>query len=79
MTTCDGRTHNVRVGDMVQLLDDSQYPLLKITPPRGPAILKRTNHSTFRQFSTGPFTTIHQRSSHGQSADLLEPINDVSI
>ena len=54
MTTCDGRTHNVRVGDMVQLLDESQYPIIKITPPRGPVILKRTNHSTYRSFLWAP-------------------------
>ena len=79
MTTCDGRTHNVLVGDMVQLLDDSQYPILKIRPPRGPVILKRTNHSTSRSFFTDPFTTFHERSSHGQSVNLLEPVNEVSV
>ena len=54
MTTCDGRTHNVLVGDMVQLLDDSQYPILKITPPRGPLILKRTKPSIYPSFLRAP-------------------------
>ena len=48
MTICDGRTHNVHVRDVVHLLDDSQYRILEITPPPGPVILKKTNHSTYR-------------------------------
>ena len=78
MTPCDGRTHNVRVGDEVHLLDDNQDRILKITPPPGPVILKRSNYSTHRSFFPDPFTTIHQRSSHGESVNLFEPVNDVS-
>ena len=54
MTTCDGRTHNVRVGDVVRLLDDNQYPVLEITPPPEPVVLKRTNHTTYRSFLRAP-------------------------
>ena len=45
---------DVRVGDMVRLLDDSQYRLPKIMPPPGPVVLKRTNHTTHRSFSRDP-------------------------
>ena len=54
LTTCDGRTHNVRVGDVVHLLDDNQYRVLKITHPPGPVVLKRTNHTTYRSFLRAP-------------------------
>ena len=54
MTNCDGRTHNVLVGHVVHLLDDSQYRILKITPPSGPVILKKANHSTNRRFLRAP-------------------------
>ena len=54
MTTCDGRTPNVRVGDVVRLLDDNQYRVLKITPPPGPVVLKRTNYTTYRSFLRAP-------------------------
>ena len=54
MTTCDGQTHNVPVGDVVRLLDDNEYRLLKITPPPGPVVLKRTNHTTYRSFLRAP-------------------------
>ena len=54
MTTCDGRTHNVRVEDVVQLLDNSQCRDLKITPPAGPVVLKRTNHTAYRKFLRAP-------------------------
>ena len=37
MTTCDWRTHNVCVGDVVRLLDDNQNRVLKITPPLVPS------------------------------------------
>ena len=54
MTTSDGRTHNVRVGDEVHLLDNNQYRILKITSPPGPVVLKRTNHTTYRSFLRTP-------------------------
>ena len=54
LTTCDGRTHNVRVGDVVHLLDNNQYRVLKITSPPGPVVLKRTNHTTYRSFLRAP-------------------------
>ena len=54
LTTCDGRAHNVRVGDVVHLLHTNQYRVLKITSPPGPAVLKRTNHTTYRSFLRTP-------------------------
>ena len=54
MINCDGRTHNVCVGDVILLLDDRQYRILKTTPPPGPVILKTTNHSTYRSFLRAP-------------------------
>ena len=54
MTTCDGWTHNVRVGSVVGLLDNHPYRVLKITPPSGPVALKRTTHSTYRSFLRAP-------------------------
>ena len=54
LTTCDGRTHNVRVGDVVHLLDDNQYRVLKLTHPPGPVVLKRTKHTTYRSFLRAP-------------------------
>ena len=53
MTTCDGRPHNIRVGDVVRLLDENQYRVLKITSPPGRVVLKRTNHPTYRSFPWG--------------------------
>ena len=54
MTICDGRTHNVRVGDVVRLPGDNEYSVHKITPPPGPVVLKRTNHTTYRSFLRAP-------------------------
>ena len=54
MTTCDGRTQNVHVGDVVRFLQDNQYRLLKITPPPGPVVLRRTNDTTYRNFLRAP-------------------------
>ena len=54
MTTCDGRTHKVRVGDVVRVLGDNEYRVLKITPPPGPIVLERTNHTTYRCFVRAP-------------------------
>ena len=39
---------------MIHLLNDSQYRLLKIAPPLGPVILKKTNLSTYRSFLRAP-------------------------
>ena len=54
MTTCDGRTHNVRVRDVVRLLVHNQDRVLKITPTPGPVVLKRTNHTVYRSFLRAP-------------------------
>ena len=54
MTFCDGRTHNVRVGDVVRLLDDNHYRVLKVTPPPGPVVLKCTNHAMYPSFLRAP-------------------------
>ena len=54
MTTSDGRTHTVCVGDVVNLLDNSQYRVLKIVTPTGPIVLKRTDHSTYCSFLRTP-------------------------
>ena len=54
MTTCDGQTHNVRVGDVVHLLDDNETRVFNITPPPGPVVLKRNNHTTYRSFLRAP-------------------------
>ena len=50
VTTYDGRIHTLLVRHVVRLLDDSQYRVLKITGPRGPVVLKRTNHTIYRNF-----------------------------
>ena len=54
LLTCDGRTHTVHVGDVVHLLDDNQYRVLKIISSTGPIVLKRTNHSSYRSFLRSP-------------------------
>ena len=54
MTTGDDRTHTVCVGDVVNLLDNSQYRVFKIVTPTGPIVLKRTDHSTYRRFLRTP-------------------------
>ena len=50
MTLNDGRTANLRVGDIVNLKDDHQYRVLKIFAPAGPVVFKRTDGSTHRSF-----------------------------
>ena len=54
MTTSKSRTHKVCVGDVVNLLGNSQYRVLKIVTPTGPILLKRTDQSTYRSFSRTP-------------------------
>ena len=42
------------MGDVVHLLDDSQYRVHKIIPPPTSVILKRTKHSTDRSYLRTP-------------------------
>ena len=47
MTTSDGWTHTVRVGDKVHLLDDHQYLIPTFHATSSPIVLKKTNQSTY--------------------------------
>ena len=50
MTLSDGRTATLRVGNVVNLIDNHQYLVFKIFAPSGPIVFKRTDGSTHRSF-----------------------------